>query len=1112
MTELSPSRLNSRSDRWHRVPALALALILLVTPLAMAYGSAGPATETIYGTVFDERGVPHEGVLVLLMGTQVSATTDGEGAFTISDPDLDGSHALKFNKVGYLTATKEYTLGEGGTLDLSVYLVEEEVVPGSVIGTVVSFTGDPIEGALAILDLIDDPSMTAVTNDEGHYFIGDVPPSDTSYTMTIEAPGHNTQTIVVTVLTGLASVVDVTLAPETPMELIRGRVLDSRHLPLPGVTVTIDGSQAEWTTDLEGRFSALLDGRFGTRDVSLTLEGYMDLIVPVAIPDPGLAEVDMALTLDGTGGPETLWVRVVSEWTGDPVAGVEITIDGSDVEGTTDSGGVAILTGAELEGTVTVMAAKPSHTSSTAEFILLDGGTGVVTLRITRASNAVTLTGRVQEAGSGEAVTDAPVAMNSGGIVWTTRTDMEGMFQVHNLPPGVTTLVTVFAEGFVLAEIETVLLEYETNHLIISLEKEIPTVVSVYGTVTNGTHPVADARVTLWNDVGFMAVAHTDAEGAFLFQGVPVVEGLTTYKVEHPSYMKTENTLLLPQMGGRITLDVTLKISSRTQTVIQGWVRGPDGFAIDGARVSFVYKDTEGTTITTDGHYTLMFLGVRSTKPISIDVSASAEGYGHHSRNAIISAQVNNWVNLTLPLGAAHGNVLGTVRIAGDKPLEGAEVQLSMGGAYRQMTTTALDGSYAFHLVPANDQPYQLSVVAEGYNGVIVDATSIAGRTTWYNLEVEEDVTSVETIIGTVTNNEGLPVANAVVRIGGAWNVVTDANGTYILVGEDLEGRWSVSASISGFENSYKIAVVPSGGTVVVDLVLDVMDAKATTVGGMVLRGSSGKPLEGANVRLARSASNTWTFETTSAADGTFEFRGVPLDWDAVAVTVTFPGYIDDVARELLSDSEIAQLEFYMQKEVLPEPAEPMISGSEARQVGAGVSITVGALIIIFMTEVGRVALLGLILVPLYTKIKREKVMDHFVRGRIYEFVCQNPGVNYSAIKEQFKLTNGTVTYHLSMLERQEFIRAKQDGIYKRYFSNNGGPAASEVEPMSLQLNIAKAIRERPGMTQKELAKHLGSSKQLVSYHIRRMKKDGQLETRRDGRSVRVFANHLTPE
>jgi DNA-binding MarR family transcriptional regulator len=65
---------------------------------------------------------------------------------------------------------------------------------------------------------------------------------------------------------------------------------------------------------------------------------------------------------------------------------------------------------------------------------------------------------------------------------------------------------------------------------------------------------------------------------------------------------------------------------------------------------------------------------------------------------------------------------------------------------------------------------------------------------------------------------------------------------------------------------------------------------------------------------------------------------------------------------------------------------------------------------------------------------------------------------------------------------------------------------------MSVQLSIAKAIREAPGMTQKEIAKRLGTSKQLVSYHIRRMVKDGQLDTRRDGRTIKVFPNHLTPE
>jgi predicted transcriptional regulator len=231
-----------------------------------------------------------------------------------------------------------------------------------------------------------------------------------------------------------------------------------------------------------------------------------------------------------------------------------------------------------------------------------------------------------------------------------------------------------------------------------------------------------------------------------------------------------------------------------------------------------------------------------------------------------------------------------------------------------------------------------------------------------------------------------------------------------------------------------------------------------------------------------------------------------------VTVTVSAEGYWADKHDEMLRDTEPTWFEFYLRRDEVIAPEEPMVTEQQARQVGVGVGITIAVIAAIFATEVGKVALLGLLLVPLYTKIKREKVMDHFIRGRIYEFIVSNPGVNYSSIKEQFKLTNGTVTYHLSMLERQEFIRAKQDGIYKRYFSNNGGPAVSDVQPMSLQLSIAKAVREKPGMTQKEIAMLLGSSKQLVSYHIRNMKNDGLLDTHRDGRSVRIYPNPQTPD
>ncbi len=1098
-------------ERENLVAVITLALLLLASPTALvsADTTPGSGTELVSGVVYDEHGVPAEGVLVKLQDTSLVNTTGVDGTFELTGLDLDGSRVLVLSKVGYMTAEVGYELEDGGSLELSIYLVEEQALPGSLRGTVRSFTGDPIGNALLVLRTVDGTSLTVLTDNNGAYTFPEVPPSDTPHLLTVEAPGHATQVNDVLVTSGSELELDVTMAPETPMELIRGRVLDQRDLPLPGVKVNIEGSPFEWTTDLDGRFSALLEGRLEVRDVRLSLRGYRDTLVNVTIPEPGLAEVEMNIALSSEEGPETLWVMVENDWTGEPVGEATVSIEGQAIAKTTNEEGVAMLTGSDLQGEVEVVATKTSHTVATCTFHLEEGGSGVVVMKITRVSNAVKMEGRVTRGSSGEPVPDASVLIDSGGLTWLTKTDDNGAFVVHNLPPGVSTRVKVTAEGFEEGQVETVLQEYTLNQVDIELKELVPITAWIDGKVTDAGGPVSGARVTVWNSVGYMAVTTSDRMGSFQVSGLPISPPVAYCRVEHLEYATYEVAINIPREGGRFEQFIPMDTSTRTYTLVQGIVRDPDGFVVDDAQVSIGTVTDSYSTRTLDGHYSFVLYIAEDT---DAQLTVTADSYGLNSRTAIIQMHGSNWVNLTLPLGPEHGNMVGTVRTDGQRPLEGAEVQLTMSGLFRMSTITGTDGSFAFRLVPTSEQPYKLSVVAPGYNGASLEAFAEAGRTTWYNVVVQEDVTSVETIQGTVRNAEGLPVANAVVRIGGAWNVVTDSNGSFVLVDEELEGRWSVSASLPGFEATFQLVDVPSGATVVVDLTLDVMDAAATTVSGSVFRASNGRPLEGATIRLARSASGSWTFQTTTGRDGSFSFRGVPLAWDAVAVTVTYPGYRDGVARAMLSDVGANNFDFYMQKVVQPEPEETAMSDSEARHVGAGVSITLGAIVIVLMTEVGRVALLGLILVPLYTKIKREKVMDHFVRGRIYEFICQNPGVNYSTIKAQFKLTNGTVTYHLSMLERQEFIRSKQDGIYKRYFSINWGPSASEIEPMSLQLIIAKCIRENPGLTQKEIAKKVHSSKQLVSYHIRRMKKEGQLDTRRDGRTVRVYANHMTPE
>jgi len=1090
------------------VIAMAILLLVLASSLAMAAEGGGPDTETVRGHVYDERGMPAEGVLVRIEGRSLGVPTGANGAFSLSGDDLEGPLVIVVTVEGYMKVRLENLLENGATWELDIYLVEEVIEPGAIEGTVTSFQGEPVEGALVILDAGVEGDRAALTDRKGRFRLEDLSPDVPAYTISIEAPQHATYSADVTVVPGETIWLNVTLAPESPMELLWCKVVDPRGLPLPGATITIEGSLAEWTTDLDGWFSALLDGRMGTRVVTAHLSGYAEKSLEVEFPEPGVANIEMTLPLADVDGPETLWVRVLTSSNGEPVQDATVTLGGRGGTWRTDALGTCVITGHDLEGVRTVTATKERYTSAYTSFPMQQGGTGVVTLAITRSSNAVTLEGVVMDAASGEPLAFAQVVVDSGGIVWLTMTDELGAFLVHNLPPDIDTSVTVHAEGYATGMESIVLVEYSANVVTLRLEPDVVNLVDVAGAVSEEGDPLANAKVTVWTDE-LELIAWTDEEGLFEFTGLPVRSARLAYKVEHMDHATQYGYLDLPRDGGRTSLTVDMGHVESTMTLVKGRVVDPDGLPVDGATVqlSTGWEVTETRTVA--GLYEL-YVDLRSD--LTADVTVTGTGYGRSSLSAILREGVVNRVNLTVPLGPDHGNVVGQVQVDGRRPLEGAEVQLSMGGALHLVRTTGPDGGFAFQLVPAVDTQYQLSVIAEGFDGVTIEVTVPGGGTTRHNLTVREDVTSVETISGTVLNADGLPMANAVVRVGGTRTILTSANGTYVLAGEDLEGRWVVTASLQGFESTHRIVEVLPGTTVRVDLTMAVMDARATSVGGTVLRASNAKPIEGATVRLGRSAATDWTFETTTGPDGSFSFSAVPLAWGGVTVTVTREGFHDDVAHAALSGSQATWLDFYMQRVVVPEPEEPVLTDTQAKRIGAGASITIGALAIILMTEVGRAALLGLVLVPLYTKIKREKVMDHFVRGRIYEFVCQNPGVNYSAIKEQFKLTNGTVTYHLSMLERQEFIRAKQDGIYKRYFANNGGTPASDVEPMSLQLTIAKAIRERPGMTQKEIAKRVGSSKQLVSYHIRRMRKEGQLETRRHGRSVRVFPNHLTPE
>ncbi|MEE9507151.1 MAG: winged helix-turn-helix transcriptional regulator, partial [Thermoplasmata archaeon] len=165
-------------------------------------------------------------------------------------------------------------------------------------------------------------------------------------------------------------------------------------------------------------------------------------------------------------------------------------------------------------------------------------------------------------------------------------------------------------------------------------------------------------------------------------------------------------------------------------------------------------------------------------------------------------------------------------------------------------------------------------------------------------------------------------------------------------------------------------------------------------------------------------------------------------------------------------------------------------------------ALALASALFVTLTEVGRYGFLSL-LVPLYVRLTRSQVLDHFVRGQIYEYIKLNPGDHYSSIRRELSLSNGLLAYHLSVLEKQNFVKSQRDGKLKRFYPVDMTiPRKKGVRLSDLQVKMLRRIDKNPSITQGQLAGLLGVSRQTVNHNIKLMERAGVLESEKDGGSL----------
>jgi DNA-binding MarR family transcriptional regulator len=235
------------------------------------------------------------------------------------------------------------------------------------------------------------------------------------------------------------------------------------------------------------------------------------------------------------------------------------------------------------------------------------------------------------------------------------------------------------------------------------------------------------------------------------------------------------------------------------------------------------------------------------------------------------------------------------------------------------------------------------------------------------------------------------------------------------------------------------------------------------------------------------------------------DVRPATFTWAVTAGHHDLKFTVDPENRIFERNEENNELDYSVNAVTRTGPAPPVAPETIA---GGTVIMTVAvAGVAAAWTETGRFKLMWLFWVPLYTKLKRTSILDHFVRGQVYGYIKANPGEHYNAIKKALALKNGTLVYHLQTLEREEYIKSVSDGRYKRFY-----PAGMKVpeEPLvrlnKIQEIILRLIGDRPAISQKEIADQIGLSGATINYHINVMLKANVIKMEKLGRTTHCYA------
>jgi len=176
---------------------------------------------------------------------------------------------------------------------------------------------------------------------------------------------------------------------------------------------------------------------------------------------------------------------------------------------------------------------------------------------------------------------------------------------------------------------------------------------------------------------------------------------------------------------------------------------------------------------------------------------------------------------------------------------------------------------------------------------------------------------------------------------------------------------------------------------------------------------------------------------------------------------------------------------------------------NEDEQIGPGPILIASCIVlvgiggIVTLRQDVRYALMSCLMVPLYTKLEKDDVLDQATRMQVFKIITKHPGINFTMILKSLQIGTSSAVHHLSILERSGYIKSRKY-MGKRIFLQrdvliNREDLWNLYPETPIRLEILAYFRENGPGTMRDLESELSTSQSTISKNIHELMKEGKV-------------------